>query len=111
WLLLVALVPMVLPEPSPAVPPMPPDRPLPVESMLPLVPPPLSPALGAAGEGMAAALAPPPALAPVPMAAMAARSVVASLVASAFLRYTTWMLPVDALLPGAGAWSSWATSA
>ena len=41
---------------------------------------------------------------------MAARRVVASLVASAFFRYTTWMLPVDALLPGAGGWSSFSTS-
>src|SRR5256885_4145243 len=49
---------------------------------------------------------PPPVLPVPPMAAMAARSVVASLVASAFFRYTTWMLPVDALLPGAGAWRS-----
>ena len=33
----------------------------------------------------------------------AARKVAASLVASAFFRYTTWMLPLGALLPG---WSS-----
>mgnify|MGYP000278744195 CR=1 FL=1 len=48
---------------------------------------------------------------PPPVADMAARSVVASLVASAFLRYTTWMLPLAALLPGAGGWSSLSTRA
>ena len=42
---------------------------------------------------------------------LAARSVAASLVASAFFRYTTWMLPLAALLPGAGGWSSLSTRA
>ena len=37
----------------------------------------------------------------------AARKVVASLVASAFFKYTTWMLPLALVLPG---WSSLATS-
>ena len=41
--------------------------------------------------------------------AMAARKVVASLVASAFFRYTTWMLPLAAPAPVALGWSSWST--
>src|SRR3990167_4418583 len=109
WLLLVLLGPLpLLPQPSPPL--LPPDRPLPVDGMLPLVPPPPRPPLGVAGAALAQAL-PPPVWPVQPLAPMAARSVVASLVASAFFRYTTWMLPVDALLPGAGAWSSCATSA
>ena len=44
------------------------------------------------------------------MAPTAARKVTASFTASAFFRYTTWMLPVAALLPGAAGWSSRATS-
>ena len=54
---------------------------------------------------------PPPLLVPLPPALpSAARRVVASFTASAFFRYTTWMLPLAAELPGAAGWSSLATN-
>ena len=59
-------------------------------------------------------VAPPPPPLPAalpPMLAMAARKVTASLAASAFFKYTTWMLPLAALLPGRGGWSSLFTRA
>jgi len=51
-----------------------------------------------------------PAPAPRLPACSAARSVAASFTASAFFKYTTWMLPLAAELPGAAGWSSRATS-
>src|SRR3990167_4355626 len=71
---------------------------------MPVAAPPVKPLLAGAGAvlGLLAAGAEvaPPVDWLVP-AAMAARSVAASLVASAFFRYTTWMLPLAALLPAA----------
>ena len=45
----------------------------------------------------------------LPCADMAARKVAANLVASAFFRYTTWMLPLAARAPVALGWSSCTT--
>ena len=101
WLLLV------LEDDAPA------PRPLPAAALeLPLVVP-LPMALRPPVDVLLAGATLLPALAcalPVP-ADRAARSVAASLVASAFFRYTTWMLPLAALLPGAGGWSSFSTRA
>ena len=103
-------LPALLPRP-------PPLEPLPVLEPPPkpllFMPPPLlvcvRPPLDAAPWLPPCAPPAPPAVLPQD-AAIAARSVAASFTASAFLRYTTWMLPVAALLPGAAGWSSRATS-
>ena len=58
--------------------------------------------------GMAAL--PPALLALVFCAVSAARNVAANLVASAFFRYTTWILPLAALGPESEGWSNCAMS-
>ena len=68
---------------------------------------PAAPVALAAVSVRAGAAVEPPAPPPPPSPARAARSVVASDTASAFFRYTTWMLPLVAAAEG---WSSRATS-
>ena len=104
WLLLALLEPPPAPMPRP---PLPPSPALLLELLADAVLDDAAEVASPPEPEVPAAAAP----LPPPVADMAARSVVASLVASAFLRYTTWMLPLAALLPGAGAWSSWATRA
>ena len=104
WLLLALLEPPPAPMPRP---PLPPSPALLLELLADAVLDDAAEVASPPEPEVPAAAAP----LPPPVADMAARSVVASLVASAFLRYTTWMLPLAALLPGTGGWSSLSTSA